>query len=124
MKNNYFSIVLINQKTKEVAMSHVNYLLNLVGMTDYLDRYPNTLSKGEYQRISLLRSISNTPEIVIADEPTANLDENNCKLLLNLIVKLNRSLDITFLIATHDKRFLSISNSSYELLNGDLVKNE
>ena len=93
-------------------------------MLDFLDRYPNTLSKGEYQRISLLRSIANTPEIVVADEPTANLDENNCKLLLNLIVKLNRNLNITFLIATHDKRFLSISNSSYELFNGDLVKNE
>ena len=124
VKENLMLPMLINQKTKEVAISHVNYLLDLVGMADYLDRYPNTLSKGEYQRISLLRSISNTPEVVIADEPTANLDKNNCKLLLNLIVKLNRSLDITFLIATHDERFLSISNSSYELLNGDLVKNE
>ena len=93
-------------------------------MNDYLDRYPKTLSKGEYQRISLLRSIANTPEILIADEPTANLDENNCKLLLDLIVKLNRSLGITLLIATHDKRFLSISDSSYKLFNGDLVRDE
>ena len=124
VKENLMLPMLINGKSKKTTISHVNYLLDLVGMLDYLDRYPNTLSKGEYQRISLLRSISNTPEIVVADEPTANLDENNCKLLLNLIVKLNRNLNITFLIATHDKRFLSISNSSYKLFNGDLLKNE
>ncbi len=116
--------MLINKKTKEKALSHVNYLLSLFEMHYCLDRYPDTLSKGEYQRISLLRAISNNPEIIIADEPTANLDENNCKLLLDLIVKLNRSLGITFLIATHDRRFLSISNHSYKLFNGSLVGNE
>ena len=124
VKENLMLPMLINNKSKESAISHTDYLLNLIGMHDYINRYPNTLSKGEYQRISLLRSIANSPEIVIADEPTANLDENNCKLLLNLIVKLNRSLDITFLIATHDKRFLSISNTSYKLFNGDLIKDE
>ena len=124
VKENLILPMLINNKSKESAISHANYLLDLIQMNNYLNRYPKTLSKGESQRISLLRSIANTPEIVIADEPTANLDENNCKLLLNLIVKLNRSLNITFLIATHDKRFLSISNSSYELFNGDLIKNE
>ena len=124
VKENLMLPMLINNKSKESAISHTDYLLNLIGMRDYINRYPNTLSKGEYQRISLLRSIANSPEIVIADEPTANLDENNCKLLLNLIVKLNRSLDITFLIATHDKRFLSISNTSYKLFNGDLIKDE
>ena len=124
VKENLMLPMLINKQSKENAILHANFLLDLVTMHDYLDRYPNTLSKGEYQRISLLRSIANTPEIVIADEPTANLDENNCKLLLNLIVKLNKSLDITFLIATHDKRFLSISNSSYKLFNGSLTKDE
>jgi len=124
VKENLMLPMLINNKSKESAISHTDYLLSLIGMHDYINRYPNTLSKGEYQRISLLRSIANSPEIVIADEPTANLDENNCKLLLNLIVKLNRSLDITFLIATHDKRFLSISNTSYKLFNGDLIKDE
>ena len=124
VKENLILPMIINGKSKEEAVSYANNLLELIKMSSYLDRSPNTLSKGEYQRISLLRAISNNPEIVIADEPTANLDENNCKLLLDLIVKLNRSLDITFLIATHDKRFLSISNSSYKLFNGDLLKNE
>ena len=124
VKENLMLPMLINEKLKEHAELHANSLLKIVDMQNFLDRYPNTLSKGEYQRISLLRCIANTPEIVIADEPTANLDENNCKLLLNLIVKLNKSLDITFLIATHDKRFLSISSSSYQLFNGDLIQDE
>jgi len=124
VKENLMLPMLIDKKSKQDATSHANYLLDLVQMNNYSNRYPATLSKGEYQRISLLRSISNTPEIVIADEPTANLDENNCKLLLNLIVKLNRSMDITFFIATHDKRFLSISENSYKLFNGDLAKDE
>ena len=124
VKENLMLPMLINGKSKEHAISHAKSLLKIVKMPNYLDRYPNTLSKGEYQRISLLRCIANTPEIVIADEPTANLDENNCKLLLNLIVKLNKSLDITFLIATHDKRFLAISSSSYKLFNGDLIRDE
>ena len=124
VKENLILPMIINGKSKEEALSYVDYLADLIQMTAYLDRIPNTLSKGEYQRISLLRAISNNPEIVIADEPTANLDENNCKLLLDLIVKLNKSLDITFLIATHDRRFFPISNSSYKLFNGDLIKDE
>ena len=52
------------------------------------------------------------------------LVEKNCKQLIDLIVKLNRSMDITFFIATHDKRFLSISENSYKLFNGDLAKDE
>ena len=116
--------MLINGSTKNKAISHVKHLMGLIDMSQYLERYPRSLSKGEAQRISLLRCIANTPEIVIADEPTANLDENNCKLLLKLIVKLNKSLDITFLIATHDERFLSISSNSYKLFNGDLSSNE
>ena len=124
VKENLMLPIILNKKSKENSISHIEYLLGLVGMKDYIDRYPGTLSKGEYQRVSLLRSIANTPEIVIADEPTANLDENNCKLLLDLIVKLNRNLGITFLIATHDKRFLSISNSSYKLFDGSLIKDE
>ncbi|MBI44756.1 MAG: lipoprotein-releasing system ATP-binding protein LolD [Candidatus Marinimicrobia bacterium] len=116
--------MLINGQTKNKAIFNAEYLLNLINMDQYSYRYPRTLSKGEAQRIALLRCIANTPKIVIADEPTANLDENNCKLLLELIVKLNKSLDITFLIATHDERFLSISSNSYKLFNGDLSSNE
>ena len=70
-----------------------------------------------------MRSLVNNPSIIIADEPTANLDENNCKQLLELIVKLNKELDKSFLIATHDSRFKDVSNSIYNLFNGELIRN-
>ena len=62
--------------------------------------------------------MSNNPKVIIADEPTANLDENNCEQLLNLIVKLNRDLGVTFIIATHDNRFIDISKITYKLFDG------
>ena len=98
-------------------------LLNMINLFHLKDRYPNELSIGEMQRISLLRCFTNNPEIIIADEPTANLDENNCKQLLDLIVKLNKELGKSFIIATHDERFKNIGSSIYNLFNGELIKN-
>jgi len=112
--------LVINNYKNNKRNDRVDYLLELLNLTNLKYRLPNTLSRGEYQRISLLRSISNNPEIVIADEPTANLDENNCKQLLDLIVKLNRELNITFLIASHDERFRDVSTATYMLFNGSL----
>ena len=115
---------IINNVSIPLAIKRVKYLLNLLSLSELNRRFPYTLSRGEYQRVGLLRAIANNPKIVIADEPTANLDEKNCKQLLDLIVKLNRDLDITFLIASHDVRFMDISNETYKLFDGRLAKDE
>ena len=120
VKDNLLMPLIINNFSYNAAIKRVYYLLDLLNLTKLENRLPSTLSRGEYQRISLLRSIANEPEIIIADEPTANLDEKNCKQLLDLIVKLNRELNITFLIASHDKRFKDVSNKTYTLFNGSL----
>ena len=93
-------------------------------MESFKDRYPYQISSGEKQRVSLLRGIVNNPDLIIADEPSANLDEKNCELLMKLIVKLNSDLNGTFIIATHDKRFKDISNNIYSLFNGELNRDE
>ena len=116
--------LIINDIDYNNAKNRVDEILSLLDMNKFKNRYPNQISIGEYQRISLLRAIANNPKVVIADEPTANLDEKNCEQLLNLIVKLNRELGITFIIATHDRRFIDISTKSYTLFNGDLIINE
>ena len=115
---------IINNVPNLLAFEKVDYLLNLFNLLSLKQRFPYTLSRGEYQRIGLLRAIANDPKIVVADEPTASLDEKNCELLLDLIVKLNRDLEITFLIASHDVRFTDISNETYKLFDGILTKNE
>ena len=124
VKENLLLPLIINNKPYNEGIKRVNELLDFLHLHDLISRMPATLSRGEYQRISLLKSIANEPAIVIADEPTANLDENNCKQLIDLIVKLNRDLNVTFLIASHDKRFTKISNKTYKLFDGRLNKNE
>ena len=124
VKENLLLPQIINNVKYKDAIDRIENLVSFLNMSDYLARYPSEISRGEYQRISLLRSLSNSPKIIIADEPTANLDENNCKQLLNLVVKLNKELDITFIIATHDSRFLKISNKIFKLFNGKIIQNE
>jgi len=120
VQDNILLPLIINETNYIDSLKRVEYLLNLLNLSNLKSRIPSTLSRGEYQRVSLLRSIANNPKIVIADEPTANLDENNCKQLLDLIVKLNRELNITFLIASHDKRFMEVSSKTYTLFDGSL----
>ena len=114
---------LINGESFNNARKKSKDMLELIELEHLSSRYYSEISGGEKQRISLIRSLINNPDIVIADEPTANLDEKNCKQLLDLIVKLNKELGKSFLIATHDDRLKSISNSIYKLFNGELIKN-
>ena len=114
--------LIINGFRHAEAELRVNEVLDYLDMKNYKLRYPNQLSSGEYQRISLLRCICKKPKLIIADEPTANLDEKNCEQLMKLIVKLNDDYGMAFIIATHDKRFKKVSTLEYELFNGDLKK--
>ena len=123
MMENLIIPQLINGKKYNEAKLKAEEMLALVNLENLSKRYFNQISGGEKQRISLIRSLVNNPSIIIADEPTGNLDENNCKQLLDLIVKLNKELDKSFLIATHDSRFKDISNSIYNLFNGELIRN-
>jgi len=124
IKDNLLLPLIISDIDYSTAINRVDEILELLNMEKFKYRYPYQISRGEYQRISLLRCMSNNPKVIIADEPTANLDENNCEQLLNLIVKLNRDLGVTFIIATHDNRFIDISARAYKLFNGDLIINE
>ena len=120
VSDNMILPLVINGFKYAEAELRVNEVLDYLDMKNYKLRYPDQLSSGEYQRISLLRCICKKPKLIIADEPTANLDEKNCEQLMKLIVKLNKDYGMAFLIATHDKRFKKVSTLEYELFNGDL----
>lgn len=88
---------------------HAGHLLKLVGLADRLDHYPSELSGGEQQRVAIARALVNKPKILYADEPTANLDSENAKLILELFVQLNKELNQTILMVTHepdDKKYV------------------
>ena len=97
-----------------------NQLIKDLDIQDKSKNMPNQLCGGEQQRVAIARSLINSPDIIFADEPTGNLDETNSKKFISLIKKLNKKYKKTFVIVSHNKEFLKISDHSYELINGKL----
>ena len=95
-------------------------LLKELGLSSRLTHKPNQLSGGEQQRVAIARSLINNPEIVFADEPTGNLDTKNSNTFIELIKKLNKKMNQTFVIVTHNKEFIKISDKSYTIQKGKL----
>jgi len=85
------------------------HLLDLVGLSDRVNHYPNEMSGGEQQRVAIARSLINNPKVLFADEPTANLDTVSTEVILKLFQKLNKDLKQTILVVTHepeDKKYV------------------
>jgi putative ABC transport system ATP-binding protein len=98
--------------------------LDWVGLTDKVKSRPAMLSGGECQRVAIARSMVKRPEIVLADEPTANLDSHNSHNILQTMKKLNRELNTTFLFATHDEKVMQYLNRIVRLEDGKVVKDD
>jgi len=114
--------LLISNKYKKNMNEKIFSLLELFNLNRIANKYPINVSIGEAQRIAILRSVINNPKIIIADEPTSNLDDTNAMNVLDLFKSLKDKYQYTVIIATHDKRFLDISNNSYKLTNKKLVE--
>ena len=95
--------------------------LQEVGLEGLGDRRPSQMSGGQQQRIAVARAIVASPALVLADEPTANLDSKTSDQLMELFVELNTSLGTTFVIATHDRRVMSFTRRQIRLLDGRVV---
>lgn len=98
-------------------------LLIELDLTDRKNHKPNELSGGEQQRVAIARALINSPEIIFADEPTGNLDKENSQNFINFIKKLNKKYNQTFVIVTHNKKFMEISDYSYTLGKGEIKPN-
>jgi putative ABC transport system ATP-binding protein len=92
--------------------------LEWVGLTDKVKSKPNMLSGGECQRVAIARSMVKKPEIVLADEPTANLDSTNSHHILQTMKKLNKELNVTFLFSTHDEKVMQYLDRIISLEDG------
>ncbi len=89
-------------KDPKHCWEHAAKLLDLVGLGERLDHYPNEISGGEQQRVAVARSLVNSPKVLFADEPTANLDSASAKTVLELFRKLNKELKQTIVMVTHE----------------------
>lgn len=98
--------------------------LEWVGLTDKVKSKPNMLSGGESQRVAIARSMVKKPEIVLADEPTANLDSKNSHHILQTMKQLNEELKVTFLFATHDEKVMKYLKRIVSLEDGKIVSDE
>jgi lipoprotein-releasing system ATP-binding protein len=96
-------------------------LLALLGLTDRADHKPDELSGGEQQRVAVARALINSPSIILADEPSGNLDSKNATELHNLFLKLNKELGQTFVIITHNKELANLGSRKLEMKDGKII---
>ncbi len=120
-ENIYLSL-LINNFNKTYAKERTIELLKLVGMDHRGDHRPSQLSGGEQQRVVIARAISNNPELIIADEPTGNLDNSNSIKIIDELIMATEKHDTALLLATHDTKIASRMDIVYELSNSRLRK--
>jgi len=102
----------------------VEEALDWVGLSDRADSKPSQLSGGQSQRVAIARAVVKKPEIVLADEPTANLDAANSHHIMKTMVKLNEELVTTFVFATHDEKVIGYLRRKITLVDGKISKDE
>jgi lipoprotein-releasing system ATP-binding protein len=109
---------LINGVDKEAAQQHAVQLLSEVGLGERLDHKPGELSGGERQRAAIARALINSPDCILADEPTGNLDRKNAEMALELIMQLNKSYKTSLIMVTHDLHIAERLDTVYVLEDG------
>jgi len=99
-------------------------ILQEVGLQGMEDRRPHQLSGGQQQRVAVARAIVSRPALVLADEPTANLDSATMENLMDLFVELNENHQITFIMATHDQRVMAYAKRQIKMQDGKIISDE
>lgn len=113
---------LISGDSYKVACSKAESFLNLVGMEHRLSHRPSELSGGEQQRVAIARALINKPKILLADEPTGNLDSKNAGIVLDLFFDIQKQTGITLIMVTHDQSIAKRTDRMFELFDGVLNK--
>ncbi len=100
-ENVAFALEVIDTPRKQIHV-RVHAILKLVGLDDKANNFPHQLSGGQQQRVAIARAIVNNPDVLIADEPTGNLDPETSKEIIELLIKINKEQNTTVLVVTHD----------------------
>ncbi|MHA5066781.1 ABC transporter ATP-binding protein [Cetobacterium somerae] len=108
------------EKDKERALK----LLEYVGLKDFINRNSNNLSGGQQQRVAIARALMNNSDIILADEPTGNLDSESSKQIYKLLREINLKFKTTFIIVTHDSRISDMCDRVIEIMDGRIIRDE
>jgi lipoprotein-releasing system ATP-binding protein len=112
----------INGKDLKIAEQRAKDLLIKLGLNDRMDHKPNQLSGGEQQRVAVARALINKPKLILADEPSGNLDSNNAKELHELFIQLRDELNQTFVIVTHNEDLTQLADRVVQIADGGIKK--
>ena len=121
LEENIILPAMIGNVPKKSYSNKVKELAKLLRIEGILKKYPDSISGGERQRVAVARALINDPTILLADEPTGNLDSKNEQIIMNFFKKLNTEMGLTIILVTHNKDFAKISDKIYTLKDGSWV---
>lgn len=121
-KENVEFIMLLQNISKSEREKRAIDFLDAVGLKDRINNFPTELSGGQQQRVAVARALASTPSFVLADEPTANLDSVSAESLLDLMEKLNKEHNMTFIFSTHDEKVIRRAHRVVQLRDGKIEK--
>lgn len=123
-KENVEFVMQLQGRNKDEREKRAVNLLEAVGLGDRTDSRPGKLSGGQQQRVAVARALASKPKFIMADEPTANLDSKSTETLLDIMEKLNREENITFLFSTHDQRVVNKAKRIITIEDGKIISDE
>jgi putative ABC transport system ATP-binding protein len=115
--------LLLNRHTPKERRERVMQLLEAVDLADRAHHRPDQLSGGEQQRVAVARALAPNPALILADEPTANLDTTNGAQVMDIMTRLNQETGVTFIFATHDPRVIKYARRVITLRDGVVAQN-
>jgi len=123
LKNVELPMTFVKDKIKD-REAKAKELLKMVGLEGRMNHRPSQLSGGESQRVAIARSLANNPQIILADEPTGNLDSKSGKEIIDILVNLNKARDVTLILVTHDSSIARHAERVINLKDGKIIKDD
>src|SRR3990170_4332847 len=123
-ENVEYPLIMVQTRPEPERQKRVADLMEAVGMADRKDQFPDQLSGGQQQRVAVARALVSRPKLVLADEPTANLDHDTAYSIINLMKKMKTEFNTAFIFSTHDPRIIGEAEIVVTLEDGRLVSRE
>lgn len=120
-ENVLFPLMLDNRKAD---LDYIENIFDMLKIKNRKKHYPQELSGGEQQRFAIARALATKPSLILADEPTGNLDSKNSEEVINLLVKMHKKFNQTIIMVTHNSEIANISNRKIEIVDGNIIADE